>query len=816
MSELDSRRTRSAEPSSMARGERLGPFRLIRELGRGGQGRVYLARDSRFDRQVALKLLFPIGSADGELRERFRREALVAGQLATRGIPAVHEVGEVDGILFIAMEYIAGETLASKLAQARQAASAPGLARTLDRSASDVRARIIENVARTVHRAHEQGIVHRDLKPANLVIDPQGLPVVLDFGLAALREDPLRGLTRFDQLLGTPAYMAPEQIDSLYGAVGVATDVFALGAILYECLTLRRPFEAPTREELYRLILEEETVSPRQHDPEIDRDLAAIVSTALAKEPWRRYSSALALAEDLESWRRQEPVRARLPSRVYRLRRWVSRNPKLAAAGGGLALSLALGLILSLHSLAAIHRAVEEEQFLVDELSLPILEHRADEELWPALPSQVAAMDGWLSEAEALYDRLPRYAWQLERLREADPDEGPGAQYSRSGDPEPLRTRDRLIAFTDRLARLPERIHEVRRRREEAAALEGRTITSHLAEWEAAIEDIARSPHYGGLRIEPQVGLIPLGPDPDSGLHEFAHVQSGEVAVRAHVSGRLRMEEDSAIVFVLIPGGRFTMGAVPPRPDSPLGLPNVDPWALPNEAPLQIVELEPLFLSKYEMTQGQCLRLTGENPSSHGPDTSNPALRRMLAHPVESISWQMAQRLLDRYGLLLPTEAQWEYAARAGSATVWSTGDSVETLAGFVNIADRQSALTGSIPSLAKGVVIYNAGWPDLDDGHAVHAPVGSFRPNAFGLHDLHGNVSELVRDVYASYSAPVRAADGERRVEERPLRIARGGHYGLPASAVRSAARHQIPPESRYPVGIRAARALMRSAAAR
>lgn len=316
-----------------------------------------------------------------------------------------------------------------------------------------------------------------------------------------------------------------------------------------------------------------------------------------------------------------------------------------------------------------------------------------------------------------------------------------------------------------------------------------------------SISDLTRFPIYGGLHLKPQAGLVPIGRDPESGLWEFAHPPSGSVPGR-NASGNLVLTPKCAIIFVLLPGGQFSMGALPAEdatrsPDLPL-----DSQALADEAPVRTVELDPFFLSKYELTQAQWLRLTGASPSfiATGRETGSGAIKSL--HPVERVSWQTSEQVLAGFGLRLPTEAQWEYAARGGTITPWWTGAEKQSLAGAANLADRTLKSRWGPP-----------GWRYeewLDDGFPAHGPIGSFRANAFGLHDVAGNVAEWCNDNYVGYDQPVEPGTGERRIGSGIHRVVRGGSFRDPCDAARSAARRPTEPtEALEFVGLRPCRAL-------
>ena len=295
-------------------------------------------------------------------------------------------------------------------------------------------------------------------------------------------------------------------------------------------------------------------------------------------------------------------------------------------------------------------------------------------------------------------------------------------------------------------------------------------------------------------------GCAAAGSGGRSSLEEFAHIQSGEIPERDETTRELELTDGMCIVLILIPGGMFTMGAEKPSEERPEGAPNVDPDAQSN-ANSHEVTLAPFFMSKYEMTQGQWERFTGENPSYYKERTVG-GKRIGSLNPVEQVDWLMCDRELRRLGLALPTEAQWEYACRAGTTSVWSTGNDRESLRGKVNLADQAAKRVGASWSAIQD-------WPDLDDGHAVHAPVGTYEANAWGLHEVHGNVWEWCRDLYGSYSLDVREGSGERKVpvSSARFRVRRGGNFRYAARYGRSAYRYA--PTIRYDLGARPSRAI-------
>jgi formylglycine-generating enzyme required for sulfatase activity/serine/threonine protein kinase len=326
--------------------------------------------------------------------------------------------------------------------------------------------------------------------------------------------------------------------------------------------------------------------------------------------------------------------------------------------------------------------------------------------------------------------------------------------------------------------------------------------------WDTALPAIraayrARSPDQD-LALEPELGLVPIGADPASGLWEFAHVATGEVPAR-DAEGKLVLTEGTALVLVLLPGGTFTMGDQARDPAQP----NYTLGAMPDEGPPHEVTLSPFFLSKFEMTQGQWLRFTGRNPSTVGPHNYgsnwNRAGRKAdLLHPVESVSWNDCTRVLPRLGLTLPSEAQWEYGARAGTTSAWWTGDAPESLRGAANIADRYAREHGS-PT-------WNTVEDWLDDGNTCHAPIGSYAANAFGLYDVIGNLWEWCLDGYDEwFYGRCGEFDPVCDPNEFQFAVNRGGSFEEAAATARAALRNRTEREGAgFAFGVRPARALV------
>src|SRR5436190_9035408 len=306
--------------------EELGDYELLEEIGRGGQGLVYRARQKSLNRMVALKVIGLGRWATNAHIKRFRLEAEAAASLDHPCIVPIHEIGESDGSCYFSMQLVEGRRLDEVIKREPMP----------NRRAAE----LIVKLARTISYAHQRGILHRDIKPGNILIDADGEPHLTDFGLARLieRESTITGT--MVEGLGTPSYMAPEQAAGDAAQLTSATDVYGLGSVLYHLLTAQPHFVSATIYETVRLALETEPRRPRLLNPKVDRDLSTICLKSIEKVPQRRYASALDLAEDLERWLRHEPIHARPSGVLTRWKKWVQREP------------LATALIASLFALA--------------------------------------------------------------------------------------------------------------------------------------------------------------------------------------------------------------------------------------------------------------------------------------------------------------------------------------------------------------------------------------------------------------------------------------------------------------------------------
>jgi serine/threonine protein kinase/formylglycine-generating enzyme required for sulfatase activity len=915
-------------------------YRIQGEVAHGGMGAVLRVWDEDLRRHLAMKVMLSQGAAP-RLLARFLEEAQVTGQLDHPGIVPVHELGlDGQGRVFFTMKLVKGQTLKDVFEELASGEEGWTQTRVLG---------LLLKVCEAMSYAHAKGVIHRDLKPANVMVGRFGEVFVMDWGLAKIlgradekdirvRADPplassAIGSERHDlsseapdstlytmdgDVVGTPAYMPPEQARGELDAMGPQSDVYALGAMLYQLLAGHPPYLPPgvkaSNRALWQLVQRGPPDPLISRSPRAPAELVAICERAMAREIPGRYGDMSVLAADLSAYVEGRVVRAYETGAWAEARKWVRRNKPLAVALAS-ALILALGGLAGVGYVQAAGRKAERTQRdradakaqeaedsaraaldnlrlaqdnereakeqrdlarsetakvlrLSDVKVLQELEASVDE-LWPAHPDKISALEAWLERARALAARLPEHRSTLEEMRarahawsdeerERDRVTHPrveelaakrgeldrlNAQRAQSPMP-PIMTVKHIEALEAELAGLTEAVQSRRtwtfdsaedqwqhdvlaelignlERLESGLLAEGVITRDHgwsvpkrlefayqlepafgpggeFGEaWQNALPAIERA--YPGLELKPQMGLVPIGEDPQSGLWEFAHLMTGEPAERGP-DGKLDVTEETGLVLVLLRGGKFWMGA---QARDPSGA-NFDPAAQYDEGPVHEVELSPFFISKYEMTQGQWLRLTGRNPSDWQKRDPAPT----LDHPVEEVSWLDCMFWLPQAGLALPSEAQWEYSARAGTDTPWWTGREKVSLQEehAANLADRSATRVGAIwPDIND--------WPELDDGYAMHAPVGTYSPNPFGLHEVAGNLWEWCMDgMDADYYSRAPTVDPICPWVGLSYRIARGGGYTSSAFLVRSALRHgTTPPYAEASLGVRPTRRIER-----
>jgi len=825
---------RRMQPAAATANVTIRGYRIDRCIGEGGMGVVYEAEQLvPLHRHVAIKVI----RAEIDSRAvaaRFERERQALAVMDHDAIAKVFDCGTTaQGQPFFAMELVPGQPL-DRYCDARQLPVADRL-------------RLFLQVCRGVQHAHQKGVIHRDLKPGNVLVvdqDGEGRAKIIDFGIAraVAREDTGGDRTEIGVLLGTPEYMSPEQARGDGAAIDTRTDVWSLGAMLYELICGTLPFADPSmaRNDLRSRRLRADdldlqrpstaigrlgslagTIAARRRrsvtalQRELRGDLDWIVLRAMAKDPELRYSSASALADDLQRYLDGLPTLAGPPTRWYRLRKFVRRHRLQLSALAAIVIAVLTGWYQTASALTDLRLSQRRFDLLANVELLHDARRRA-EQIYPADSAHLAALRSWRSEhAQPLLAARTIVETALAEL----PDDADLAPGTRAFLVEALQRHLTELATFEATT-----VAEVTRAEHWAARIAAATAAhpNAPATWEAAraairaADGVTASRLYAAspFDLTPQEGLVPLGMNPATGLWEFYDLRSAWDATsgrdpidlplpRRRDDGTFAVDETTGIVFVLLPGGTTWFGAQGKDQAAPHFVADCPP-----EVDVYRVELAPFFLARHELTQGQWQRLAGRPWSCFYALGAQPEPRATgvtLAHPVEYVPWTACDALLRRHGLVLPTEAQWEHGCRAGSSWSWAWGDAVSALAGRVNLLDGH----------AKEVVAaggYN--WPaepfDDDDGFVIHASVGSFPANAFGLHEMHGNVREWCRDGSVAPDRSFAPGDGEQTPGLESQRGIRGGSFTGTAREAMSwwPAKEQIDAPS-HERGCRAARAI-------
>jgi formylglycine-generating enzyme required for sulfatase activity len=674
-------------------GQIFGRYELIQELGRGGMGVVWKARDVDLDRFVAIKLILPTHVESEVGVKRFQAEARASARLDHPGIVTVHDFGQRDGKYYLCMAFVDGRSLAERLAQG---AMPPAKA-----------AKIIREIAEAIHHAHERGVVHRDLKPPNILLTSADEPRVTDFGLAR-RIDVPEGITASGQVLGTPSYMSPEQAAGNTDLIGPATDIYAIGAILYYALAGRPPFQGTGNVlETVRKVAEGKFEPLKNVAPSVPATLEMICTRCLAKDPARRFKTAGELAAALAKW--------------------------LRATEGGRAETTTVVSATAEVFLSFSHVDQSIAQAACDALEADGLR------CWIS-PRDVVAGRTWdessgkaIKEARAVVLVLSASANKSERvLREIE-------HAAKCNVPiVTFRIQDVPTAILTPHLRGPHR-------------LDGLTepFESHLSK----LCELVRT-------------IIPYAPD------QMPAVAAPAPAVApqpVRPAGEVRDDNGMKMKFIWCPPGRFMMGSSPD-----------DKGRFPNEGPVDVRLTRGFWMGQVVITQAQWQHIMGTAPWA-----GQRWVREANACPATWVAWKDAwefcarfqelekksRRLPEGWRYTLPTEAQWEYACRAGSDTRYHFGDDDSKLAQYA--------------------------WFDanaFDIGKRYAHLVGRRKPNSWGIFDMHGNVWEWCRDVYVKDM--LGGVDPEVRTGGREG-VRRGGCWNLHAAYCRSACRLQVEPSA-------------------
>ena len=748
--------------------ETFGRYRTFKKLGQGGMGAVYLVFDTQLERQVALKVP-RFSDRDGpEAVERFLREARAAATIEHPNVCPIHDVGEIDGIHYMTMTYIEGDLLSEAIQ--------PGKPTLVPQAVT-----LVRKLALALQEAHDRGIVHRDLKPSNIIINQRGEPVIMDFGLARRVESDDAPLTQTGAVLGTPAYMSPEQARRRGQEIGPQSDLYSLGVILYELLTGRRPFRGEMIEVLSQ-ILTDEPEPPSTHCPSLAPALETICLKAMAKRPEDRYASMMDLATAIDEYLQLDKEAPVPPEAEPSVGRGspdpaLANDPAVSSAPGEPPVSDAApsedrpqheepdeetyGLSKALRGLTGLVPDMDENELLQEE--------GQSEGVVPDDETQGEPKPQPESDTRR---RVPRWAWIATGMAAAVVLLGvilyvatnyghvkielsdPSAQVdlkldgtieiANLGHPLRIRAGEHFIDVTGDNFETRCQNFSIKRGKEELV-------------WISLVPKStvgpAKKPHPG---IKPASDKPPLAVAPFDAEKAKQHQE----AWAKHLGVPVEITNSIGMKLVLIPLGEFLMGSS-----------ETEPSAKPAEEPQHRVRItRPFYVGMHEVMQEEYERITGKNPSGFSRDGEHKlADVNTSRFPVEKVSCVNAIEFCQKLSSLpeekaagrayrLPTEAEWEYACRAGTTTPFHFGMEL------------------------------NESSANYETNRTV--PVGSYPPNAFRLHDMHGNVGEWCQDWYQSDYYKYSPTDDPKGPPAAKERVYRGGSCGSDATNARSASR--------------------------
>jgi formylglycine-generating enzyme required for sulfatase activity len=724
-------------------------YEILGVLGHGGMGVVYRARQLQAKRVVALKMIRAVEHASPYERLRFQIETEAVARLQHPHIVQLHEVGEVRGQPFFSLEFCDGGSLTEQLKKKRLS----------PREAAE----LIETLARAMHYAHLRGVVHRDLKPANVLLTADGTPKITDFGLAKRIDAEARNVSKSGAIMGTASYMAPEQAAGKVRDTGPAADVYGLGALLYECLTGRPPFEGPQHVVLVS-VLNDEPPPPSRLAPKVPRDLETICLKCLRKDPARRYASAEALADDLRRFQAGEPVQARPVGRLEHTVKCAKRRPALAALLGVTLLALVALAVLSAN--LSVARSDAEKQTGIAVTQKEEAQREAD-------------------KAKKARDFLV----SIFELSDANGQRGTMTARQILDDAEkrvPKEFADQPELQAELLAAIETVYAKITVNAPLAMILEVRGTVQLQSTKQPNQRAVAQTLLYAGDRLslatDAQVQLVIL-----SDLHKERLRPGTEVTVRRKGSEPAdavqERDQDIMMTFVRLPKATFYMG-----------------WN--GAAKGKKTEIKEDFeIAVHDVTQGQWQAVMGDNPSyfsrfgggrNEVKDISDEELKLF---PVEKVTWNDAQEFIKKLnernrssGWLyhLPTETEWEYACRGGATSEEECSYHFYFANPSNDLSSEQANFNGDFPvgKAPKGKFL----------GRTTR--VGAYPPNKLGLCDMHGNVDQWCAD----------------QVDRALGRVVRGSGWNYQGEVCRASIRYGFAPAHRdnY-LGFRLARVLVR-----